>query len=258
MQIINNSIYYIDRKQLDESQRRTLFVPTESRHWLLTLAHDDMMYGGHLGIKKTFRKLLRFWWPKQHQDVENYVKSCPTCQKFKNPSGLPPGYLHSIPVSEVFEHVHIDMVGPLKTTVRGNSYIITATDAFSKWVIATPCQNIRTADLIRFVEEQIILIHGRPKYFISDRGTQLTSKEWNNYINRMPIGHKKTTSYHPQTNGIDERVNGTLVKILRTCEDEFQEYWDDNLKYATYVYNTTVHESIGYSPCFMDLTLVRH
>ena len=91
-----------------------------------------------------------------YNEVENYVKSCHTFQKFKNPTGLPPGYLHSIPVSSAFEHLHLDIVGPLKTTLKGNNYVVTATDAFSKWAFARPAQNIRTSEVIRFVEEAII------------------------------------------------------------------------------------------------------
>lgn len=245
--IINDVIYFIDRK-FPEGHQERIYVPTESRHWLLTLAHDDVMYGGHLGIKKTYRKLLKFWWPKIHQDVENYVKSCDICQKFKNPTGLPPGYLHSIPVSQVFQHVHIDIVGPLTESYNGKCYIITATDAFSKWAVATPVQTIRTATLIKFLEEHILAIHGIPQVIITDRGTQFTSDEWLKYIDKMNITHKLTTPYHPQTNGVDERLNGTLGRILRAYVSHYQKDWDQHLKWSLYVYNTTIHESTGYSP----------
>lgn len=247
LKIINDTVYFIDNK-FPEGHQERIYVPVESRHWLVTLAHDDVMYGGHLGIKKTFRKLLRFWWPKMHHEVESYVKSCDICQKFKNPSGLPPGYLHSIPVSQVFEHVHIDIVGPIQTTYTGNCYIITATDAFSKWAVAVPVQTIRTSNLIKFLEDHILAIHGIPKVIITDRGTQFTSEEWSKYIKKMNINHKLTTAYHPQTNGIDERLNGTLIRILRAYVNYYQRDWDQHLKWSLYVYNTTVHESTGYSP----------
>lgn len=245
--IIDDMVYFIDNK-LPEGHQERIYVPTESRHWLLTLAHDDIMYGGHLGIKKTYRKLLKFWWPKMHNEVENYVKSCTTCQKFKNPSGLPPGYLHSIPVSRVFEHVHIDIIGPMTNSYDGNTYIFTATDAFSKWAVAVPAQSIRTSSLIKFLEDHILSIHGIPKVIITDRGTQFTSDEWIKYIDKMKISHKLTTPYHPQSNGIDERLNGTLVRILRAYVNYYQRDWDKHLKWSLYVYNTTVHESTGYSP----------
>lgn len=246
-EVIDNIVYYIDRKLPENSQAR-LYVPKVSRHWLLTLAHDDVMYGGHLGIKKTYRKLTRFWWPKMHTEVESYVKSCGTCQRFKQPRGLPPGYLHNIPVSESFEHVHLDMIGPVKTSYNGNAYVITATDAFSKWAFAKACLNIRTSVIINFVEEQILSIHGKPKCFITDRGSQFESNEWKEFIKKLGVEHRMTSPYHPQSNGIDERLNGTLVHILRTYVDKYQEDWDEHLKWSLYVYNTTVHESTGYSP----------
>lgn len=240
-------IYYVD-KRLPEADQKRIYVPQSSRHWLLKLSHDDMMYGGHLGIKKTHRKLVKFWWPKMHQNIEAYIKSCDLCQRFKNPTGLPPGYLHSIPVSKVFEHVHVDIVGPLKQTNRGNIHIITATDALSKWAFARPCQNIRTSEVIKFMEDCILSIHGRPQTIITDRGTQFTSGEWKEFVEKSKMKHNLTTPYHPQSNGIDERLNGTLVRILRNYVSYYQEDWDEKLKWAVFVYNTTVHESTGYSP----------
>lgn len=247
LQIIDDIVYYIDHK-LPENSNRRIYVPKDSRYWLLNLAHDDIMYGGHLGIKKTYRKLTRFWWPQMHQEVESYVKSCNLCQRFKNPTGLPPGYLHSIPVSKVFEHIHIDIVGPLKSTFRGHSYVITATDAFSKWAFAMPSQKVRTSEMIKFLEDEILSVHGKPQTIITDRGTQFTSSEWKDYMTKTKIKHSLTTPYHPQSNGIDERLNGTLMRILRAYVDEYHENWDEHLKWSLYVYNTTVHESTGYSP----------
>lgn len=247
LRTIDGTVYYMDPKLPDNSRKR-IYVPKTSRHWLITLAHDDAMYGGHLGVKKTYRKLTRFWWPKIHNDVESYVRSCDLCQRYKNPVGLPPGYLHSIPVSKVFEHIHIDIVGPLKATKRGHTYVITATDAFSKWAFARPTQNIRTSEVIKFVEEAILSVHGKPQRIITDRGTQFTSGEWKDFIEKLNIEHKLTAPYHPQANGIDERLNGTLMRILRAYVDEYQENWDDHLKWSLYVYNTTVNDSTGYSP----------
>lgn len=240
-------IYYVDPKSVEGDLKR-IYIPREARYYLLKLAHDDPVHGGHLGIKKTFRKLCKFWWQGMSKDVEDYVKSCDICQQFKNPAGLPPGYLQSIPVSKIFKHVHIDMVGPIKKTTRGNAYIITATDAFSKWAFARPCQSITTSNVIKFAEECILAIHGKPQFIISDRGTQFTSHEWDNWLKKHDITHKMTTPYHPQSNRIDERLDGTLARILRAYVDNNQSNWDTQLMWALYVYNTTVHESTGYSP----------
>lgn len=208
-------VYYLDPR-IEVSDPRRMYVPSLSRPWLLQLAHDNHLYGGHLGIKKTFSKLTRFWWPRMLHDVETYVKSCENCQAFKSKLGLPTGYLHSIPISRVFEHVHLDIVGPtISSTTRGNRYVITATDAFSKYAFAKPCQSVKTLDLIKFVEENIVLVHGKPEVIITDRGCQFTSADWARYMQKLGIRHQLTSAYHPQSNGIDERLNGTLMRIRR-------------------------------------------
>lgn len=141
----NDIVYFIDHKLPDSCQRRA-FIPTFERRNLLKIAHDDPLYGGHLGIKKSYRK----WWPGIYNDVENYVKSCETCQAFKNTPGLPKRYLHSIPVSSSFEHLHIDLVGPLLLSYNGIMSIITVTDAFSKYLYAEAISTL-TSDIIEFV-----------------------------------------------------------------------------------------------------------
>lgn len=142
----------------------------------------------------------------------------------------------------------MDIVGPLSETIRGNLYILTATDAFSKFAFAKPCQNIRTTEVIRFCEE-VFAVHGSPETIITDRGSQFISKEWNRFCAENRVKHNLTAPYHPQSNGIDERVNGTLMKIFRTYVDEFQTDCDVRLKKTLFLYNTTVHETTGYSPC---------
>jgi len=55
-------------------------VPKSRREQLLALHHDTPV-GGHLGRDKLFGRLLRdYWWPTLYKDVEQWVKSCKTCQ----------------------------------------------------------------------------------------------------------------------------------------------------------------------------------
>lgn len=246
--IRNELIYYIDPK-LPDGYNERIFVPLSNRIHLLELAHDNQMYGGHLGVKKTHRKLSRYWWPGIYKTVENYVKSCHICQRLKSKSGLPHGFLHSIPVSQLFEHIHIDIVGPMtRSTFRGKTHVITATDAFSKNAFAQATGSPSTIDLIQFVESHILAVHGKPQVIISDRGTQFTSHEWRYFLKKNNIEHKMTTPYHPQANGMDERLNGTLMRILAKYVNFNGSDWDEQLKWALFNYNTTVHESSGHSP----------
>ena len=262
-EIKNNTLYFLqpvynsnpNNDQPPQNKHRNpyptyprLAVPNSSRHTLLQLAHDDQVYGGHLGIRKTQKKLEHYWWPLMSKDIKDYVQTCTICQKFKEPKGPSPGKLHSIPVSKFFEQVHIDIVGPVNANAAsGARYIITAIDAYSRYGFARAKERVTTDEIIEFLQD-IIAQHGSPIRIVSDQGAQFTSGKYLKFCSDFGIKHQFTTPYHPRANGMDERFNGTLVKILRNYVNKHQYRWDEHLRWALYVYNTTFQESLKYSP----------
>lgn len=58
-------------------------------------------------------------------------------------------------------------------------------------------------------------------------------------IDRFQIDHRKTTSYYLQINGQTERVNQTLVSILRKTIQDSKRDWDVKLRAALWAYRTT-------------------
>ncbi|UTT91324.1 hypothetical protein NDA17_002086 [Ustilago hordei] len=57
-------------------------------------------------------------------------------------------------------------------------------------------------------------------------------------------------SYHPQTNGQTEQVNQVIEQYLRMYCNYEQDDWSSLIHMAAFVYNNTVHASIGISPFF--------
>ena len=53
--------------------------------------------------------------------------------------------------SEVWNQLGMDLIGPLKETRRGNKYIITVADYYSKWVEGGPLQNKTTSSVAEFL-----------------------------------------------------------------------------------------------------------
>lgn len=68
-------LYYIDHN-LPAHSRLRIVVPESSKHLLLKLAHDDPIYGGHLGRKKTKNKLIGYFWKGMQSDIDKYIESC--------------------------------------------------------------------------------------------------------------------------------------------------------------------------------------
>lgn len=73
---------------------------SQLRTQLLNSFHQSAL-GGHSGERATYQRLkLIFYWNNMKQDVINYVKQCPVCQKNKSENTPYPGLLQPLPVPE--------------------------------------------------------------------------------------------------------------------------------------------------------------
>ena len=100
--------------------------PKNCREEILNLAYGLVM-AGHLGINKTYHKILtHFYWPGMKKDVE-FCRSCHVCQLVGKPNQpVPSAPLQPTPVcGEPFSHVLVDYVSPLPKTKLGNQYLLT-------------------------------------------------------------------------------------------------------------------------------------
>ena len=62
----------------------------------------------------------------------------------------------------------------------------------------------------------------------------------------MNGSHK--TPYHPESDGLVERFNLTLLMMLAMFAGEHKDDWDDLLPSVMMAYHSSVHESTGFSP----------
>ena len=122
---------------------KQIVIPVCYRQQILSLAHESQ-WSGHLGITKTYRLLLQhFFWPGLKQDVPRFCCSCHICQVTGKPNQtIPPAPLHPIPVTEPFDHVIVDCVGPLPKSKSGNQYLLTIMCAATKCPEAVPLRQI--------------------------------------------------------------------------------------------------------------------
>ncbi|XP_071548915.1 uncharacterized protein [Panulirus ornatus] len=182
--------FYRPPKLSDEdtwAETHQVAVPQCIRQPLMEIAHEG--FSGHLGIKKTYLKLLNdFYWPGMKKDIVSFINSCLTCQIVGKPNqSIPPYPLQLIPVpSEPFQKIIIDIVGPLPKSKKGNQYILTVLCPTSRYPEAFPLKTISAKN----VANKLIYMFttfGIPQEVQSDRGTNFTSDLFKDVLQELGI-----------------------------------------------------------------------
>ncbi|CAG2188088.1 unnamed protein product [Mytilus edulis] len=235
------------RLETDEISRLVM-APKKLRQKILTLAHDDVS-GGHLGITKTVQKVRqRFYWVNLQSDVTDWIKSCPICCARKNPPRKNRAEMENIRVGEPLERVAMDITGPFPITKFKNRYVLVLMDYFTKWVEAYPIPDMGSCTVARYFCKEFISRFGVPRIFLSDQGPCFEARLFQQLCDLFGIHKTRTSSYHPMTDGLVEKMNHTLKNVIASYIDEGQTDWDEWLPFALMAIRSSVQETTGMTP----------
>ncbi|KAK5576466.1 hypothetical protein RB653_007610 [Dictyostelium firmibasis] len=161
--------------------------------------------------------------------------------------------LKPIVANHPFEIVAMDYIGPIggEPTTQGNRYILVFTDLCTKWVeaVATPDCTAETTAIHLF--NLIITRHGSPKKLLSDCGLSFLNKTIENITEIFTIKKINTTPYHPQTDGLVERFNKTIVRMLKAYVEDYHVWWDQYIDCCLFAYRMSKHASTKFSPYYL-------
>ena len=245
--------YFVkDNTLMKKSSPPVPFVPKERiRSDVIKIYHDTPANGAHFGRNKTIQKIRkRYFWPNMIQDIRGYVKSCIPCLQNNHLRQKPPGALKPIePPEGVWQLLTIDFHGPISpATKNGNKYIISLTDALSKFVITKATRDFTATTAARFIIDEVILKYGTPKCILTDNGTHFTASMMSELFKKIGVTHLYSTPYHPMTNGQIERYNATMDSKIAALSNEKRTDWDEQLPFVTFNYNTNIHTTTGQVP----------
>jgi transposase InsO family protein len=228
-----------------------LCVPASQRKNILFLYHDDIM-AGHLGVAKLFSKLKeKYWWPRMYADAYEWVRTCQECQAKKAPRTKAAGLLQPIPVLERWETIGVDVVGPLPKTKKGNRYILVFVEYMTKWPEAFAIPKADAVTVARVLFDEIICRYGAPRRLLSDRGKNFLASVVREVCELCGVKKIFTTAYRPQTDGLVERFNHTLVEMLAMYTSSEQDDWDEAIPAVLFAYRTEKHATTTESPSML-------
>ncbi|MCO5586148.1 hypothetical protein L7F22_040087 [Adiantum nelumboides] len=241
--LVGDSLYM---KGVDLVMRR---VPWKEEIYKVLEEKHEGSCGGHFASNITLHKILQegYVWPSIQRDVHHWRKSCKECQSMAS-RVLRSEIRGTILAYDVFEKWGIDAIGPLPITARGKCYILNAVDYLSRWAEAKPVKQITSKDVAKFVYEDICCKFGMPLELLSDKGPGFRGELVDYLCEKLHVRRRFTTPYYLQCNGMNERFNGELIRMLTKMTQSNVKTSDLELPCALWACRTAIKTGTDFSP----------
>ncbi|MBW0522276.1 hypothetical protein O181_061991 [Austropuccinia psidii MF-1] len=239
-------------------------VDRSSINLVLNEFHDSP-FSGYLSEDRKREKVKSFiWWPMWQKDVSEYCKTCDRCQKADKSTGKRLGNMMKIQEpSRPWKIVHMDWVNGLPPGGdRSYNACLVIVDRFSKTTIFIPChKDDKAMDTALLIWDRVVSWTAIFSKIISDRDPKFTSALWTNMHQLFGTKLSFSTAYHPQTDGLAERMIQTLeVMVKRFCAyglefkdcDGFTHDLCTLLPALEFAYNTSIHSSTNQTPSILE------
>ena len=212
---------------------------------VLSLGHDIPL-ASHLGNKKTRDRIMQhFFWPGIFNDISEYCRSCPDCQMGTAKGRVIRAPLISIPpIDEPFQRIALDFVGPLPLTESKNRFILVCVDYATKYPEAKPLKN-QEAEIVANALISLFSKVGIPREILTDQGSNFMSELIQEVCRLLKISKLCTSPYHAMSNGLCEKFNGVLKKMLKAYAKSQPSKWDEYIPYILFAYREVPNESTG-------------
>nr|KAG5704039.1 hypothetical protein BaRGS_032128 [Batillaria attramentaria] len=183
------------------------------------------------------------------RDIRVYCASCDICQKTQAKGRVKDIPLDFMPRIDIpFKRVAVDLVGPIHPpSEEKHTHILTVIDVATRFPEAIPLKKTDSAT----VAEALLAVFSRmglPEEIQTDNGSTFTSEMMAEFRRLLSIKSVLSSPYHAQSNGVVERLHGTLKPILKKLITSQPRQWHRYLPTALFSIRELPNASTGYSP----------
>ena len=204
--------------------------------------------GAHLAAQNTVERATPlFYFPGMLAYATKVIQACVACQTETKNSKDQRHTLVSSQSGYPFQKLSLDFVGPLPPSKKGNTFLLTIQDTFTRWLEAFPLRAATAANVVATLNKEIFARYGLCEQIHSDRGTQFTGDLLSDVASTLSIKHTHTPAYNPKSNPV-ERAHRTLGAALTALVEGQPNRWEEVLPQALFAMRTTPCRSTGFAP----------
>ena len=192
----------------------------------------------------------RFYWPRMAMHIQHYIRKQCRCIVNKAPNIQERAPLVPIKATYPFQIVSVDYL-LLDKCKGGYQYVLVVTDHFIWFcqLYAIKAKSSKAAADKLFNE--FILQFVYPEKIHHDQGGEFNSNLFSELHRLTGIKSSRTTPYHLMGDGQVERLNRTLINMLKSLPDVGKVDWRKHLPKLAFAYNSTTNKSTGFSPFYL-------
>ena len=141
-------------------------------------SEHDHPTAGHFRQRKTLEQVSRnFYWPNMEEAVNDYLRTCDTCQRNKSRRHSKYALLQPLEVPYTpWKSISVDFIVALPES-EGYTQIMVVVDRFTKMAhFVLLAENAMATDVAKAFMRNVWKIHGLPTDIVSDRDTKWTGE----------------------------------------------------------------------------------
>lgn len=243
--VLEDGIYYKKR-----GKNKKIILSEDYSKEIIKKTHEKYC---HTGINQTESKLKPFYTaPFLSENIKNICKNCEICIKNKTRLNRKYGLMSQLgPANRPFQIMSLDTIGGFGGQRSTKKYLHLLVDHFTRYAYILCSKNQHAQDFIRLIEK--IPKEEAIEILLSDQYPALNSNEFKNYLKSRNIQLILTAVDTPFSNGLNERLNQTIVNKIRCKmnESKGKTNWSKIAEECRNRYNETNHSVTGFSPKYL-------
>ena len=220
-------------------ENRVLIPPTLRQEVL------DSLHSAHQGVTGMGnRARASVFWPGLSISLQSTRDACEPCDRIAPSQPFQPSIPPTIPTMP-FEAIAADYFE------LGGYYYLLSVDRFSNWPevkqIKKSENNTGTRGLIKALKH-LFAGFGVPLELSSDGGPEFKSHDLEDFLSRWGVHHRKSSAYHPRSNGRAEVTVKAMKRLLQENVGVNGEIDSDRYVQAILQFRNTPESDSGLSP----------